>query len=57
MQPAEPGRLLLHTALVVYRDEPAGEGIYTDAVLGACMRHWTAVAPLHRWLTDNVQGA
>jgi hypothetical protein len=21
------------------------------------MRHWTALASLHRWLTDNVQGA
>jgi uncharacterized protein (DUF2461 family) len=49
------GRFLLHKALFVHRDEPADERIQTDAVLAACMRHWRALAPLHRWLTDNVQ--
>jgi len=48
-------RFLLHKALFVHRDEPADERIQTDAVLATCLRHWTALAPLHRWLTDNVQ--
>jgi hypothetical protein len=32
------------------------ERVHTDAVLATCMRHWSALAPLHRWLTNNVQG-
>jgi uncharacterized protein (TIGR02453 family) len=51
------GRLLLHKALFVHHDEPADERIQTDAVLTTCMRHWRALAPLHRWLTDNVQAS
>jgi len=51
------GRFLLHKALFVHHDEPADERIQTDAVLATCMRHWSALAPLHRWLTDNVQTA
>ena len=50
------GRFLLHKALFVHRDEPADERVHTDAVLTTCMRHWSALALLHRWLTDNVQG-
>jgi uncharacterized protein (TIGR02453 family) len=49
------GRFLLHKALFVHHDEPADHRIQTDAVLATCMRHWSALAPLHRWLTDNVQ--
>jgi uncharacterized protein (TIGR02453 family) len=51
------GRFLLHKALFVHQDEPVDERIHTDAVLATCMRHWRALAPLHRWLTDNVQAA
>jgi uncharacterized protein (TIGR02453 family) len=49
------GRFLLHKALFVHADEPADERVQTDAVLTTCLRHWRALAPLHRWLTDNVQ--
>jgi hypothetical protein len=51
------GRLLLHKALFVHHDEPTDERVQTDAVLATCMRHWRALAPLHRWLTDNMQAA
>jgi len=49
------GRFLRHKALFVHYDEPADERVQTDAVLATCMGHWRALAPLHRWLTDNVQ--
>jgi uncharacterized protein (TIGR02453 family) len=52
---APAGRFLLHKALFVHHDEPADERVHDDAVLVTCMRHWSALAPLHRWLTDNVQ--
>jgi uncharacterized protein (TIGR02453 family) len=48
-------RFLLHKALFVHHDEPTDERVHTDAVLATCMWHWRALAPLHRWLTDNVQ--
>ena len=48
-------RFLFHKALFVHHDEPADERVHGDAVLATCMRHWSALAPLHRWLTDNVQ--
>jgi hypothetical protein len=51
------GQFLLHKALFVHRDEPADEWVHSDAVLATCLRHWSALAPLHRWLTDNVQVA
>jgi hypothetical protein len=41
--------------LFVHHDEPADERVHTEAVLVTCMRHWSVLAPLHRWLTDNVQ--
>jgi hypothetical protein len=53
--PAE--RLLLHRALFVHRDEPADERVNDGAILATCMRDWRSLAPLHRWLTDNVQAA
>jgi uncharacterized protein (TIGR02453 family) len=49
------GRFLLHKALFVHHDEPADQRIHGDLVLVTCMRHWSALAPLHRWLTDNLQ--
>jgi uncharacterized protein (TIGR02453 family) len=51
------GRLLLHKALFVHRDEAADERVHDGAILAMCMRHWRALAPLHRWLTDNVRAA
>ena len=51
------GQFLLHEELFVHRDEPADERVHSDAVLATCLRHWSALAPLHRWLTDNVQAA
>jgi uncharacterized protein (TIGR02453 family) len=51
------GRFLLHKALFVHHDELADERLQTDAVLAICMRHWRTLAPLHRWLTDNVQAS
>jgi uncharacterized protein (TIGR02453 family) len=51
--PAE--RFLLHKALFVHRDEPADDRVHTGEILEVCARHWRALAPLHRWLTDTVQ--
>ena len=51
------GRFLLHKGLFVHHDEPDDKRIQTEEVLATCMRHWSALAPLHRWLTDNVQAA
>jgi hypothetical protein len=51
------GRFLVHKALFVHHDGLADERVHTDAILTTCMRHWSALAPLHRWLTDKVQGA
>jgi uncharacterized protein (TIGR02453 family) len=51
------GRFLLHKALFVHHDEPVDERVQSAAVLTTCGRHWSALAPLHRWLTDNVQAA
>jgi uncharacterized protein (TIGR02453 family) len=51
------GRFLLHKALFVHHDEPADERVHTGAILAMCMERWSALAPLHRWLTDNVQAA
>jgi hypothetical protein len=51
------GRFLLHKALFVHQDEPVDERLHSEAVLTTCARHWRALAPLHRWLTDNVRAA
>jgi uncharacterized protein (TIGR02453 family) len=51
------GRFLLYKALFAHHDEPTDGRIQTDAVLATCWRHWSALAPLHRWLTDNVQAS
>jgi hypothetical protein len=56
--PAGPRWALpLHKGLFVHHDEPADKRIQTEEVLATCMRHWSALALLHRWLTDNVQTA
>jgi uncharacterized protein (TIGR02453 family) len=49
------GRFLLHKALYVHHDEPADERVHGDELLAVCGRHWRALAPLHRWLTDTLQ--
>jgi uncharacterized protein (TIGR02453 family) len=51
------GRFLLHKALFVHHDEPVDDRVHTTAILATCARHWQAMAPLHRWLTDHVQVA
>jgi uncharacterized protein (TIGR02453 family) len=51
------GRFMLHKALFIHHDEPADERIQTDEILATCMRHWSASAPLHQWLTHHVQAA
>lgn len=51
------GRFLLHKALFVHQDEPADQRVHSQAILDGCGRHWRALAPLHRWLVDNVQEA
>jgi Conserved hypothetical protein (DUF2461) len=50
--PAE--RFLLHKALFVHRDEPADDRVHTGEILEVCARHWRALAPLHRCVTDTV---
>jgi hypothetical protein len=49
------GRFLLHKALFVHHDAPIDQHVHSDAILERCGRHWRALAPLHRWLTANVQ--
>lgn len=49
--------LLLHKALFVHCDEPADSRLGDDRILDLCVDHWRTVAPLHRWLVDNVQSA
>ena len=51
------GRFLLHKALFVHHDEPVDDRVHTTAILATCARHWQAMGPLHRWLTDHVQVA
>ncbi len=51
------GRFLLFKALYVHKDEPVGLASQDGAMLHACLKHWRALAPLHRWITDHVQSA
>jgi uncharacterized protein (TIGR02453 family) len=51
------GRLLRHRALFVHHDLPVEEALDGARLLASCRRHWSALAPLHRWLVDNVQAA
>lgn len=53
---AEPvTRLLRHSSLYVHCDEPAELALDHDRLLPTLRRHWTAHAPLHRWLVTHVQ--
>jgi hypothetical protein len=56
-QPAHAGRFLLHKGLFVHHDESADKRIQTEEFLATCMRYWSTLALLHRWLTDNVKTA
>ena len=48
---------LLHKALYVHTDAKADVATTERAMLDTCAGHWRALAPLHRWLIDNVQNA
>jgi uncharacterized protein (TIGR02453 family) len=56
---AEPdgpaARFLRHRALFVHVDEPADLALDAERLLPTLDRHWTALAPLHRWLVTHVQ--
>ena len=47
-------RFLLFNALYVHCEEPAGMAT-SPKLLATCVKHWKKLAPLHRWLVDNVQ--
>lgn len=55
--PAEgPGaRFLRHSALFVHHDEPADLALDPERLLPTLGQHWSALAPLHRWLVTHVQ--
>jgi uncharacterized protein (TIGR02453 family) len=46
--------LLKHDALFVHIEQPSDVGT-TERLLDTCEGHWMALAPLHRWLVDEVQ--
>lgn len=48
-------RFLRHSALFVHVDEPAALALDAERLLPTLDRHWTALAPLHRWLVTHVQ--
>ncbi|MDQ6920615.1 MAG: DUF2461 domain-containing protein [Candidatus Dormibacteraeota bacterium] len=49
--------LLRHRALFVHQDLPVEEALDGARLLASCRRQWSSLAPLHRWLVDNVQAA
>jgi uncharacterized protein (TIGR02453 family) len=49
--------LLLHNALYGHCDEPPDDSLLSEEILHDCIRHWSALAPLHRWLIEHVQNA
>ena len=49
--------LLLYNALYGHCDEPADDALFGEEILHRCVRHWSALAPLHRWLIEHVQNA
>jgi uncharacterized protein (TIGR02453 family) len=53
--PPAAARWLRHAALFVHHDLPAAEALDGPGLLAGCRNHWSALAPLHRWLVDNVQ--
>lgn len=48
--------LLLFNGLSAFAHEPAALATTPD-LLPRCVEHWRTMAPLHRWLIDNVQNA
>jgi uncharacterized protein (TIGR02453 family) len=50
-------RFLLFKALYVHVDEPVRTAVEDGAMIETCVRHWRALAPLHRWITRSVQKA
>ena len=55
--PPAAALFLLHRALFVHTDAPAAVATTDGAMLETCVGHWRTLAPLHRWLIDNVQNA
>jgi hypothetical protein len=51
----EAARFLLHDALYGHSREPADVATDPGRLMPLCEARWTALAPLHRWLVDNVQ--
>jgi uncharacterized protein (TIGR02453 family) len=56
--PAEgpAARFLRHGALFVHDEEPADLALDPGRLMPTLSRHWSALAPLHRWLVTHVQG-
>ena len=56
-EPISPKRdkLLRHAALWSGRDEPLPKALYSKAFVGFCVDRWKKLAPLHRWLVDELQ--
>jgi uncharacterized protein (TIGR02453 family) len=52
---ATAARFLRHSALFVHHDEPADLAIDAARLLPTLGGHWSALAPLHRWLVTYVQ--
>jgi uncharacterized protein (TIGR02453 family) len=48
-------RFLRHSALFVHHDEPDDLALDAERLLPALGGHWSALAPLHRWLVNHVQ--
>lgn len=55
--PAEgpEARLLRHAALFVHHDEPPELALDRERLIPTLTRHWTTLAPLHRWLVTHLQ--
>ncbi|MFN0029991.1 MAG: DUF2461 domain-containing protein [Acidimicrobiales bacterium] len=52
---APGGAFARHGALFVHVECDAEVALDGDALQAACTTHWQALAPLHRWLIDQVQ--
>jgi uncharacterized protein (TIGR02453 family) len=46
--------LLLHDALYAVHTEPVPKDLYTAGFVDYAVARWKLMAPLHRWLVDNV---
>ena len=55
--PAEgpAARFLRHSAMFVHHDESPELALDHERLLPTLTRHWTALAPLHRWLLAHLQ--